>query len=321
MGRAMDKQMQAEILRAATVAAMSVGRAQERLNRSAHRAILVRRLRMAEAESLGLIEGVAVLHDHLASHYGEDDAAIRRWPYAFAQVMGRPMPFDSDAPPSAQALWDWVNAPGASSEALCEAVSLSDMREVEQSLARHWPWVGNTPLLAGAYVAIAWQARAGCGVLGMVLGDLIADQGVGLSQGGVVALGLMLETVRWSRLVAALREPGLARAEFERRWHQCTLVWLRALTCGAAEVLRMDDMIDDWQRAVDLACQQRRRSSSLLPLCQLVAARPSTSVAQAAAALKVSRQAAARLIDQAEREGLVREVTHGTYLRRYCAIA
>lgn len=282
----------------------AIARAGERFTLTRHPSILRSRLRTLQLEALGVIEGVAVLPDSLATRYGYEDDVVRLWPFTFARLTGHGPTLDKVPDPGGIAAW------------LKEAeIALPDLAGWHEAVVADWPDTQTVRLLLSADMAFEWQLRfADVSVAGIMLADLFAHDGAPFSFGGIAAIGFLNAGTRWKRLVQGALDEGSAAKEV------CRLQWLKALRDGAEEVVVMEETIARWHERLTDSTSDRRRSSQLRELCELIAARPSTSVAQAAELLGLSRQSSARLIAEAEELSLIREMTHGKYQRRYCAL-
>ena len=303
----------------ATTAALA--RAGERLALSPRPDLLRARVRLLEREALGHLEGEDINHEALALEYGNSPQAWQRWPYAFAQVFAKPL----SAQPTPEAVHAWLETgprPEAGAPAPAPRFAL-DPDRLEAWHRRTRALRGLPPLLAAADSAAIWARTAplsrGNLVIGVMLGDRTCQPGSTLSAGGIAAIGLMQRQIPWLRLVAGatdddLDAPGLAAQA--ARWR---LGWLEAITAGALAVVALDQRLRLWLTGLDEAAAAKRRSSKLRALADFAATRPSFTVAAAAAHLRLSRQGATRLVEEARARHLVREITHGRAFRRYVA--
>ena len=307
------------LLSAYGAATAALARAEERLALAPRPDLLLARIRLREREALGHLEGEDISHEALALEYGNSPQAWQRWPYAFAQVFAKPLP----AQPTPDALHAWLET-GPRPKAGAPAPRFTvDPDRLGAWHRRTRALRGLPPLLAAADMAVIWARTApltrGNLVIGVMLGDRVCQPGSTLSAGGIAAIGLMQRQIPWLGLVAGatdddLDAPGLAAQA--ARWR---LGWLEAIAAGALAVVALDQRLRLWLTGLDEAAAAKRRSSRLRALADFAATRPSFTVAAAAAHLRLSRQGATRLVDDARAHHLLREITHGKAFRRYVA--
>lgn len=309
------------LLTAFGAATAALARAEERLALSPRPDLLRARVRLLELEALGHLEGEDINHEALALEYGNSLQAWQRWPYAFAQVFTKPLP----APTTPEALRAWLET-GPRRDDRTPAPAPRFAIDPDRLAAWHRRTLalrGLPPLLAAADSAAIWARTApltrGNLVIGVMLGDRSCQPGSTLSAGGIAAIGLMQRQIPWLRLVAGatdddLDAPGLAAQA--ARWR---LGWLEAIAAGALAVVALDQRLRLWLTTLDAVAAGKRRSSHLRALADFAAARPSFTVAAAAAHLRLSRQGANTLVSDALTHHLLREITHGNAFRRYVA--
>lgn len=142
-----------------------------------------------------------------------------------------------------------------------------------------------------------------------------------LSAGGIAAIGLNHNRSPWRALLTGATDDDLDELTTHARDERCRLAWLEALGAGGTAVVRLDQRLRLWLAKLEVACATRRKSSHLRALALLAGAGPSLTAARAAKALGLSRQATTRLIAEACKAHLLREITQGNAFRRYVIAA
>ena len=319
----MHRSVPIDLAKALERTAEAVGRARERLALSLHRDVLRRFLRQAEQDALAWVEGASFDPDRLGIDYGHSPRAWRHWPYAFVRAFDRPL--QSIALPDAARVTEWLTRQEADS-IVPAGWELSPIASEERliSWAKSAQRSAGLPrMLAGADLAAAFARAAplyeGNTVIGVILAEHYALSDAALSAGGIVAIGLKHQGAAWRTLVQGSVEDDLEDPGVQATQLRCRRAWLEALETGCNDVVALDKRIRIWLRKVDEACEGRRKSSNLRPLVLLAGRHTSLTAARAAKALKLSRQATTRLIEEACELHLLRELTKGQSFRRYVA--
>lgn len=317
----MEKSITISLAKSLEKAAEALGRARERLALAPDRDALKRLIRAAEQDALAWLEGSLLDPDRLGIDYGYSPRAWRNWPFTFVRAFERPL--SSTSLPDAARVTEWLTRQEANTIVpagwQASPIASEDRLTAWERAARR---SSDLPrMLAGADLAAAFCRAAplyeGNTVVGVMLAERYALANASLTAGGLVAVGLKRNGTPWRTLVQCAGADDLEGSSLAARDRRCRLAWLNALASGADEVIALDKRLRMWLGKVDAACEGRRRSSNLKALALLAAKRPSLTAARAASALGLSRQATTRLIEEACRHNLLREVTKGNSFRRY----
>ncbi|WP_206245316.1 MarR family transcriptional regulator [Novosphingobium terrae] len=281
-------------------------------------------IRAREMEALAWLEGESFIPDQLAINYGSSPRAWRHWPFAFVQAFDRP---DSwHAMPTAATVRTWLEADHPEEEAWSPppAPDIADSRL--DGWARGVARLSALPrLIASADIAASFARSSplahGNIVIGAMLGDGFANCGDRLSAGGLAAMGLYQNHTPWRSLLTGATQDDLDELSLRARDERCRLAWLSGIAAGAMAVVGLDQRLRLWLAKLEATCASRRKSSHLRPLALLAGAGPALTVARAAEALGLSRQATTRLVAEACAANLLRDVTHGNAFRRYVITA
>jgi len=308
------------ILNAHGAAREALARAEERLALFPEPAILIAHIRSAEQEALGWLEGESFIPEQLAMNYGYGPRAWRRWPFAFVKAFERKPPWS--AIPTTDAVRTWLKADGPVIEGWPSPAPLEIADTRLEVWARQAARLSALPrLIASADLAASFARAAPLPHSSVVIGAMLADRCAlakgKLSAGGIAAIGLNHNRSPWRALLTGATDDDLDELTTHARDERCRLAWLEALGAGGTAVVRLDQRLRLWLARLDTACASRRKSSHLRPLALLAGAGPSLTVARAAKALGLSRQATTRLIAEACKAHLLREITQGNAFRRY----
>lgn len=308
------------ILEAFGAAREGLARAEERLALFPEPRVLIAHIRAAEQEALAWLEGEGFIPDQLAMNYGYSPRAWRRWPYAFVQAFERVPRWR--AIPTADAVRTWLKADAAPIAGWPSPPPLEIADTRLEGWARQAARLSALPrLIASADLAASFARAAplprGSPVIGAMLADRFAIATSKLSGGGIAVMGLHQNRSPWRALITGATDADLDELSERSRDERCRIAWLEGLAVGAATVVRLDQRLRLWLARLDTACASRRKSSHLRPLALLAGAGPSLTVARAAKALGLSRQATTRLIAEACKAHLLREITQGNAFRRY----
>lgn len=313
----------AELVEAYGAASAKLAEAGTRIALSPNRAVLVARLRLAELEALGWLEGESVIPDQLALAYGYSPRAWRNWPFAFVRVFDHALP--SPGFPDAPSIAAWltpaeqISEPGAQS---------APFPPPDPDRLAAWARQGRERralprLIAAADMAASFARLSPLLGGNLAIGAMLAEQyalpAAVQSAGGIVAIGMAGCQTPWMRLVAGMGEDDEDDLYLGNSIAQRRMAWLGAAAEGAKVLIALDRSVRRWQQLLDEACAQRRSSSRLRAVAELAASGPSLTAGRAAARLGTSRQGATRLLEEARRLRLVREVTQGNAFRRYVA--
>jgi len=322
----MQSSFSGELFEAFGAASAALAQAEERLALFPEPELLRTQIRMAEQEALAWLEGEPFILEQLAVDYGYSPRAWRRWPFVFVRVFDRPLPARSL--PTARTVLDWLNpAEPAPSPAL--ALTFAPILANDDRLAlweRQVTRLAPLPrLVAGADMAASFARLSplphGNAVVGAMIAERHCLQNSRASAGGIAAIGLKARRTPWRALVRGDVEDDFDALSKAPRDARCRLAWLQGLTAGALAIIELDKRTRLWLRHLDTVCAARRKSSHLRALALFAGSGPSLTVARAAAHLRLSRQATTRLVAEACKTHLLREVTHGNAFRRYVIAA
>ena len=314
----------AEITVAFGEASAALARAEERLALFPEPDVLVARIRLAEQSALAWLEGELLIPDQLAVDYGFSPRAWRRWPFAFVRAFDRPL--NRDRLPDAHSVGQWLSgSAGPAPPALADQPIPIHEDRLAAWEQRTTPLARLPRLIAGADLAAAFARTAPLGFGNLVIGAMLADRhclpNSRLSAGGIAAIGLQQRHTSWLSLVSGALEDDFDAISETARDERCRRAWLDALTAGAQTAIGLDKRLRIWLAQLEAACQGTRKSSHLKRLALLAGRGPSLTVTRAARDLRISRQAATRLVAQACERHLLREITHGNAFRRYVITA
>ncbi|WP_068090661.1 MarR family transcriptional regulator [Novosphingobium rosa] len=316
----MDTRFSQHVVEAFGSACEALARAGERLALFPEPALLTAQIRTREMEALAWLEGESFNPDQLAVDYGYSPRAWRRWPFTFVLTFDRPLEWHSESP--AESIRSWLEAeiPIGEESPLHAAPEIADVRL--DAWLRHSARASLLPsLIASADIAASFARSSpldrGNIVMGAMLGDRFGIRNGKLSAGGIAALGLYRNRTPWRSLLTGATEGDLDELSERARDERCRIAWLNGIAAGAAAVLGLDQRLRLWHAKLDDECARRRKSSHLRALVLLAGAGTSLTVARAADALRLSRQATTRLVAEACEVNLLREITHGNAFRRY----
>jgi hypothetical protein len=290
---------------------------------SANRPALLARLRLAEQEALGDLEGEPVIHHQLALAYGTSPRAWRQWPHAFVAVFNRPLPAASL--PSAAALHRWLKRKSTPDAGAAVTPLAFDIFEDRLKLwdKRRAAAPPQAPLLAAADLAARFARLApltrGNVVIATMLGDRCVAAVKRFSGGGIAALGISQRQIPWVRLLSGTSDDDADDLSPIGATAELHLGWLEGLAAGGDAVLDLARRVDHWQRLVDETCSSKRQTSRLRRVSQLGYEYPALTASSLAGLLGISRQGATSLLEDARSLRILREVTQGNGFRRYVA--
>ena len=287
----------------------ALGQLQERRRLSGVAEALKLRQALLERQALAWCDGSLLDIESLSDGRRRTLVDMAGQPLRWARALDHDIRLDALTEPSA--LLDWLGVSDIAPQdgplaALLSYKSRIDILEAvtrwRDQLARRAP---DPPLLQGARMALLWRQMRPLGrsdmVAAVLLGDRFGPGRMGLSEGGLVAIGLKALGPRW------LTSQGTAAIQ----------IWLEALYVAAQQLLELEQRLRFIARRHAEACADLRASDRLPQVLALARAQLSVSAAGVAKRLKISPQTAHVALSKAEKQGLLHEITGQASYRRY----
>lgn len=319
----MTPQSTKTMLEAYGLAASQLAIAAERFRTCSNKPTLIAKSRLLELEALAAYEGEFIVPQDLALEHGFSARAWKTWPFTFVQMFDRPFKGDVYRP-TAQDIMAWF------AHANEDAVRASDRPKIEIYTDRLEAWASHVRgqsetgrILQGVRIASSFAKFAPLSsaniAVGLMLGDRVSTGHPDLSGGGVIAIGLRSQTIPWVRIAAGADDELDPDFYGTSNLDHAHSIWLKAAAGGGQTLARLASRVDRWQEKVTAACATKRSTSRLARVCELAGTHMSLTSGRLANLMKVSRQGATTMLEEAREEGLLYEVTHGNSFRRYIA--
>ena len=318
----MQPKFSESVLEAYGAASASLARAEVRVSLCPNKPALLAQIRLREREALARLEGEDIIPENLAAEYGHSPRAWKHWPHAFVQVFDKPL--SGRALPNAEAVRRWLHEPRPLSPLPASRVPVEIYEdrlkawEKRCAPARHQAALFAAADLAAQFVRTAPLTRGNI-VIATMLADRVATGPNGFSAGGIAAIGIIAREIPWVRLLNGRDDEEADDLLPPGQTVQVRLAWLDALAQGGTAVVEIAQRLSLWQQVLEDTCAGKRRTSHLRALAQLAVEHHSLTASRAAQLLKISRQGATLLLEEACSRHVLREVTRGNAFRRYVA--
>lgn len=290
-------------------AMQALGQLQERRRLSPVAPALKLRQALLERQALAWCDGTQL--DIEAYHDGRRRQLfdLAGQPLRWARALDHEIRLDALTAPDA--LLDWLGVSDIPPQdgplaVLLSYKSRSDILEAvarwRDQLARRAP---DPPLVQGARMALLWRQMRPLGrsdmVAAVLLGDRFGPGRMGLSQGGLVAIGLKALGPRW------LTSAGTGAIH----------LWLEAIYLACTQLLELEQRLRFVLRRHEEACAALRASDRLPDVLAVARGALSVSAAGVARRLQISVQTAHVALAKAVTLGLLHEITGQASYRRY----
>jgi hypothetical protein len=299
----------AALLTAYGEAHAALARLDERRRWSPVREALRARQERLELSALAWLDGAALDLDRWLMGDELTPYSISGEPLRWIKAFGRPLPREAFA--SAPAILDWLGVRDAALDApLPYAIAPRPRRDMLERM-RGWcaafphGWKA-PPLLAGGRMAHGWRVKAmlgrGDALAAVLLGDRWGPGAMGLSSGGLIAIGLQSQGPAW---IKAQRPASIDR------------VWLDAVQTAANRLLHLEQQFRLYRTRCDAVLEGKRKSNRLGALLTFAMGAPDITARLARRRLGLSEAGAKILLDEAVDRGLLIERTGQASYRRY----